>query len=101
VSGTWAGQWTASSGIAGTWQTDWIEDRSGHVDGSAFVTGTSCGTRAGVAGERQGCSISFGLVEFGGCSVDFEGTIDGNTVSGTFIVTAGVSDQGQWSGSKQ
>jgi hypothetical protein len=100
VSGHWGGVWKAISGASGTWETDWTERPNGALVGKEAVTGTQCGTSAEIVGTRNGCSISFGLANFGACSVKFEGTLVGDTVSGTFVVTSGLTDQGMWSGSK-
>jgi hypothetical protein len=100
VSGHWSGTWHAASGVSGTWETDWVESPSGHLAGKETVTGTSCGTSAELVGQRDGCSITFGLAEFGACSVDFAGTLDGDELSGTFTVTAGLNDRGKFRGSR-
>lgn len=100
VTGRWAGSWNAASGVAGTWQTDLVETASGALSGNSAVTGTQCGTTSTVTGKRDVCAITIGLSSFGGCTVVFTGTLQGDAMSGTFTVAAGLSDHGEWSGSR-
>lgn len=101
VTGAWIGTWKSNSGVAGTWETRLVESAGGALSGSSVVTGTQCGTTSTIVGKRAGCTISIGLSSFGGCTVEFVGTIEGSNMSGTFSVTQGLNDQGQWSGSKR
>lgn len=101
VTGLWAGTWTSAGGASGTWETNMVEAASGALSGTSRVTGTSCGTSSAVVGQREACSIRFGLADFAACQVDFTGTLSGDVMAGTFAVSAGVSDRGEWSGSKQ
>ncbi len=101
VTGTWAGTWRLNSGVAGTWATNLVESAGGVLSGNSVVTGTPCGTTSTIVGKRVGCSISIGLPSFGGCTVEFVGTLAGIDMSGTFTVTQGLNDQGRWSGSKR
>jgi len=101
VSGVWAGGWNTNSGLSGTWEVDWLEDDDGTIAGFGLITGTQCGMTADIEGQRDGCDIRFGVVDFGGCDVDFGGDLDGSTMGGTFTVTLGFSDSGTWSGSRQ
>lgn len=102
VTGLWAGTWTARSGVSGTWQTNMVESGGGALSGKSVVTGTpACGSASTIVGKRDGCTITFGLADFNSCTVDFVGTLSDGVMFGTFTVTAGVSDQGDWRGSRQ
>jgi hypothetical protein len=99
LTGAWKGTWTnREPQIAiGTFVLTWAQ-QGDLLFGAIGVTGSNCIKAGNVTGNVAGSRISFGAVE-GGTSIQYDGTIDGNTMSGTYHSDCGNST-GTWTATK-
>jgi hypothetical protein len=99
LTGAWKGTWTnREPQIAiGTFTLTWAQ-QGDLLFGAIGVTGSNCIKAGNVTGNVSGSRISFGAVE-GGTSIQYDGTIDGTTMTGTYHSDCGNST-GTWTAVK-
>lgn len=95
VSGTWNGQWAneAPDKATGTFNVQLVEQAS-TLTGMISISGTPCLSGGSVTGTINGSQINFGVVE-GEVTVNYAGTISGNSMSGTYATNCG-NAYGNW-----
>jgi hypothetical protein len=99
LSGAWKGTWTnREPTIAiGTFTLTWAQ-QGDLLFGAIGVSGSNCIKAGNVTGNVSGNRISFGAVE-GGTSIQYDGTVDGTTMTGTYHSDCGNST-GTWTAQK-
>jgi hypothetical protein len=102
VAGMWHGTWASALGLSGTWQATLVQNGS-TLSGSVGIGGIACNSGGPLSGGLNGNAISFGAIESGGPTISFTGTVNGNTMSGSFTTPGDgpcQGDSGTWSGSR-
>jgi hypothetical protein len=95
VSGTWSGTWTSltlpgvEGGIAVTWTQEGAD-----LSGTITMDGESCLNGDIIQGTLSGLHIDFSVVQRE-ATIDYSGTIIGNSMSGTFSTDCDIG-QGRW-----
>ena len=82
VGGNWSGSWTSSNGQGGGLSGSWTQNGS-TFSGPVKVNNSDCFGKEFATGTVSGSTINLGLVNNG---ILFEGSISGNTISGTYVV---------------
>lgn len=97
LSGTWAGDYrqTTPSSTSGTFTIEWQQSGS-NLTGTIKIPGV-CPSGCPITATVNGNNVKFGVVEAG--SIDYSGTVSGNTMSGTYATADGAS-KGTWSATK-
>ena len=101
IAGTWTGSWRNDpqwGDAHGGFALDLTQDGS-DFSGSIDVSGPTCVRHGTTSGTLHGSHISFGIVAAGVRNVDFEGTLSGDAMSGTWtMIACGVSQtiSGSW-----
>lgn len=101
VGGRWNGTWasTVFPGAQGTLTAN-LAQAFQLFTGSILITGSGYISSASVSGSLNADSITFGVVDFLGTPLaTFQGTISGNTASGTYVDAFGI-DRGTWSATR-
>jgi hypothetical protein len=100
LGGVWNGQWAnyTPDSSTGTFSIAWTQQGS-TLTGNISIVGTPCLNGGAITGTVNGNSINFGVVE-GQVTVNYAGTISGNTMSGTYATTCG-NAEGNWTAAKQ
>jgi hypothetical protein len=99
LTGTWKGTWLNESPqtAAGTFSLSWAQ-QGDKVFGAIGVVGSTCLSGGNVTGSVSGSVVTFGAVE-GNNTINYTGTVSGNTMSGTYTSACGNS-RGTWSAVK-
>ena len=99
INGTWNGTWkdTTDSGN-GTFVVNWLQAGS-QLTGTITVKGAPCLTTGLVTGTVNGSAITFGAVS-GAVTINYTGSVSGNTMSGTYTAPTCGDAQGNWSATK-
>ena len=88
--GSWGGSWTSNGGATGTVQTTFTEDDGSHFEGSIQFSGSPCFSGAAITGDVDGSDV-VGEITAGGIALDYDATIEGTSMNGTYTaVAAGV-----------
>jgi hypothetical protein len=95
VSGTWSGTWTSTTGNGGggAIAVDWTQVGA-DLEGSITLDGTACLGSGVVRGTVDELHIAF-TVGQRDVTIEYEGTIAGGTMSGTFLTRCDI-DSGTW-----
>lgn len=101
LAGIWGGDYASTStpGSTGTFIIDWTQTGS-TLGGTISVTNTPCVTEGTITGTVEGEQITFGAVE-GAYSIAYEGTVSGDTMSGTYSSPSCGNAAGTWEAAKQ
>jgi hypothetical protein len=94
-SGTWAN--TSPDNSTGSLEIVWTQDGSG-LQGTLTMSGVACFTAGGIEGTVDGNQVTFQVLLRD--EVEFEGTIAGDRVSGTFSLSCDGSE-GTWEATRQ
>lgn len=97
IDGAWDGSWssTSSPGVSGSFTVTFTESGN-QLKGSITATNTPCIQGAAVTGTLDGNRIVFGKAN----TVDYTGTVSGNSMSGTYAAPACGQDKGDWRATK-
>src|SRR3954451_2960554 len=95
IDGNWNGTYQPSGGGSGTFSVTFKQTGSS-LNGTLSIN-VSCLDGAKVAGKVNGDTIQFGSVQ-GQCSVDYNGKINGDQMSGSYDIGGGTG--GNWKASK-
>ena len=100
IVGTWNGTWESMEppGADGTFSVTFIRFDE-EVAGTIEIDGTACVTHGTVSATLEGDRITFGAV-LAERDVSFTGTLDGDSMSGTFSAPDCGSDTGEWEAAK-
>jgi len=94
LSGTWNGRYSGS--YTGTFRLTWHQTGT-HLHGTIMISNP--GDTLPINGVVNGGTISFGTV--GSTAITYQGTVDGNSMSGTYKIRAASGNPGgPWSASK-
>jgi hypothetical protein len=94
--GLWQGTWKSTKyPIGGTFELD-ISITSTKLDGEVAIANSDCVASGHVQGTVNAGTVKFGTVA-SGPGVIWAGTIDGNTMSGTYSAAGCGDDHGTWS----
>jgi hypothetical protein len=99
VTGTWTGTWMSSTGMGGDVSAT-LTQTGADVEGTMTIDGSPCFSVGNVSGTVSGNRISTGAFFSGDSRVNFNGTVVGDSISGTYeAVRAGActGDQGTFS----
>ena len=106
ITGTWDGVWQNAErwgGATGGFTLKVVQKGAAFA-GTTDVTGPTCVRHGKVTGTVSGSHISMGWVAAGVRDVEFEGTISGKTMSGTWSAfacdPADLKIDGSWSATK-
>jgi hypothetical protein len=101
LAGTWNGAYESTSdpGSTGTFVLDWTQTGSA-LSGTISVTNTPCVAEGTITGTTDGTTITFGAVQ-GAYSIAYEGTVSGDTMSGTYSSPSCGNAAGTWTANKQ
>ena len=95
VSGSWTGSWTSTGPEAAEGSIEVVfEQEDTLLGGEMTVGGSACVTTGFVSGTVDGTAISFSIVSGGEPKVTVQGTVTGDTASGTFENACG--EAGTW-----
>lgn len=94
VTGTWPGTWQDAAGASGTFTMQFAQTGN-QISGPITIEGSTCVSQGTISGTIDGDQITFGAVKAGN-SVDYTGTISGDTMSGTWASPACGGDSGTW-----
>ena len=105
VTGTWLGTWQNGPnwGTANGGFTMQITQAGKTFLGTIDVTGPTCIRHGTVSGTVNGSSISFGFVATGVRDIQYDGTVNGDQMSGTWTAEAcdvTVQIDGSWAASR-
>jgi len=95
IDGKWNGTYQPSGGGSGTFSVTFKQTGSS-LNGTLSIN-VSCLDGAKVTGKVNGDTIQFGSVQ-GQCSVDYNGKINGDQMSGSYDIGGGTG--GNWKASK-
>jgi hypothetical protein len=104
LSGTWIGEWTNETPIAGqgTFTLRWGQQGS-QLFGTVTIAGSNCLSSGNITGTVIGTHLQFGALEHSGdtsVSIDYSGTVTGpNKLIGTYESTCGPS-RGTWTATR-
>ncbi|HEY7401068.1 MAG TPA: hypothetical protein VH989_09245 [Actinomycetota bacterium] len=100
LSGTWSGTWTNTTpnNANGSFTIEWVQSGS-DLAGTISIAGTPCLDGGDITGEIHGDAIEFGAVN-GQVAVQYEGTLHGDSMSGTYTTKCGDAE-GTWKASKK
>ena len=95
LAGTWHGTWANKTPdhSTGTFTLTWTQKGS-TLSGSITIGGTPCLSGGSINGHVTGSTISFGAVH-GNVTVEYEGTVAGSSMSGTYHTDCG-NASGSW-----
>ena len=95
----WTGTWTNTSpdNATGSLEIVWTQNGSA-LQGDLTMSGVACFTAGGIQGTVDGNAVTFQVLLRD--EVEFEGTIAGDRVSGTFSVSCDGSE-GTWEATRQ
>jgi hypothetical protein len=101
LGGIWGGEYVSTStpGSTGTFILDWTQTGSA-LSGTISVTNTPCVSEGTITGTVEGSQITFGAVE-GAYSIAYEGTVSGDSMSGTYSSPSCGNAAGTWQAAKQ
>ena len=100
VSGIWNGQWANETPDNATGTFSWqLSQQGSTLTGNISIVGTPCLSGGSVTGSVNGTSINFGVIE-GEVTVNYAGTISGDTMSGYYSTSCGKAF-GNWQATKQ
>ena len=102
LAGTWTGTWqnVTPAPASGTFVIKWTATGSDALTGTIDVSGAGCVGNGQIAAALQGGKISFGVVQ-GQASVNYTGSVSGDTMSGTYAASATCANaKGTWKASK-
>jgi hypothetical protein len=101
LGGIWGGEYVSTStpGSTGTFILDWTQTGSA-LSGTISVTASQCVTEGTITGTTDGATITFGAVE-GTYAISYEGTVSGDTMSGTYSSPSCGNAAGTWQAAKQ
>ena len=96
VEGNWSGTWTSEThlGSAGTFTMDFTLSGDA-LEGPIEIAGSECLSAGTITGTLAGSQIQFGAVE-GAQSVSYEGTVQGDHMSGTYSALSCDNGAGSW-----
>jgi hypothetical protein len=83
VTGSWAGTWLSGTGMGGD-VTAVLTQTGADVDGTMTITDSPCFSVGNVSGTVSGNRVSTGAMFSGDIRVNFEGTVVGDEISGTY-----------------
>ena len=100
LAGPWAGTWesTTSPGATGTFLIEFTQTGN-LLSGTITVNDTPCLTEGTISGALTGNQIAFGAVE-AEQEVAYAGTVQGDTMSGTYSAPACDQGAGTWEASR-
>jgi hypothetical protein len=91
----WHGTWQSSDyPIAGTFEMRYQIDGT-VLSGEVSIAGSDCTSAGAVTGTTDGTMITFGTVAVEQ-AITWQGTISGNTMTGTYATPACGDDHGTW-----
>jgi hypothetical protein len=101
LGGIWGGEYVSTStpGSTGTFILDWTQTGSA-LSGTISVTASQCVTEGTITGTTDGATITFGAVQ-GTYAIAYEGTVSGDTMSGTYSSPSCGNAAGTWQAAKQ
>ena len=101
LAGTWNGAYesTSTPGSTGTFILDWTQTGSA-LSGTISVTASQCVSEGTITGTTDGATITFGAVQ-GAYSIAYEGTVSGDSMSGTYTSPSCGNAAGTWTADKQ
>jgi len=83
VTGSWAGTWLSETGMGGD-VTAVLTQAGADVDGTMTISGSPCFSVGNVSGTVSGNRVSTGAMFSGDTRVNFEGTVVGDQISGSY-----------------
>lgn len=102
LAGTWSGTIASNSGDGAPFTVEIKQDGS-NFTGQLRVPAAICNKEATVSGSLSGSKINFGVSEGSDLTGNFEGTVEGTAMSGTWSSPAGGAcgaDGGTWTAKK-
>jgi hypothetical protein len=100
LTGAWSGAYasTSSPGSNGTFTIQFTQSGS-QLSGTINIQGSPCITTGTIIGTLNGGQITFGAVE-GEQTIQYTGSVSGNTMSGTYSAPQCGNATGTWTASK-
>lgn len=103
VTGNWSGSWNSGNGIDGGAVSLALTQNGSDFSGTITISGSPCFSAGNISGTVSGNNITSGAVFTGSLRVDFDGTVVGNDINGSYAVINGgacTGDSGTWMASK-
>ena len=101
LGGIWGGEYVSTStpGSTGTFILEWTQSGSA-LSGTISVANSECVTEGTITGTVAGSQITFGAVQ-GTYAIAYEGTVSGDSMSGTYSSPSCGNAAGTWQAAKQ
>lgn len=101
LGGIWGGEYVSTStpGSTGTFILDWTQSGSA-LSGTISVANSECVSEGTITGTTDGATITFGAVQ-GTYAIAYEGTVSGDSMSGTYSSPSCGNAAGTWQAAKQ
>ena len=95
----YTGEWQSTSiGISGTFEVSY-ELEGAQIKGDISIQGSTITSGGEIEGTLEGNKIKFGFMASMGVRIEYSGTIEGETIKGTYKTTSSaLNDEGIWNG---